>query len=111
MNTRLLNPVRDFEDLKARVLEALRAQFPFVGTKHRLELESLEAVDSTSPDDEHHVDNVTAQQDTKLSGRSWEIPVRASLRLVNISDGKVLSRSSMALAKIPKLTRRYSYII
>lgn len=107
----ILNPVREFEDLKKRVLDALRGQFPVVGSKHRLELENIEVADSDAPDSEYHVDNIASQQDAKLNGRSWEVPVRASLRLVNIADGKVLSRSTMALAKIPKLTRRYSFII
>ena len=107
-----LNPIAAFENLKARVGKAISAQFPYVGKLHRLELVSLDFRDAgDSATDPLHVDNVTSQLETKLVGGTWAVPVRARLRLVEIATGKVLDETTITLARLPKITRRYSYIV
>ena len=80
-----LNPEGAFGSLKDRVTEAITQQFPYEGRKHRLELVSIEikdaAANQSSP---HHIDNIQSQYDAKTRGRSWAVPIRASLRLVEI---------------------------
>jgi len=107
----LLNPVQAFETLKQRVVEAFRAHFPIEGQQNRLELVDISVEDSNDPGSPYHIDNIKAQEEAKLSGGSWDIPVKGRMRLVRKSDGKVLDESRITLAKIPKITSRYSYIV
>jgi DNA-directed RNA polymerase subunit beta' len=106
-----LNPVEQFEETKRRVMDSFKALFPVAGRLHRLEMVWIRTEDSNEPGAPSHVDNIKAQEEAKLSGGSWEIPIKARLRLVRISDGKSLDESTLTLAKIPKLTKRYSYIV
>jgi len=106
-----LNPQGEFAALKARVKETLERQFPFEGRKHRLELLSVEVMDSDTPGSSLHIDNVKAQQDAKEGGRTWAVPVRASLRLVDVETGAEIDSARLTLLRLPKLTKRYSYIV
>lgn len=107
----LLNPVQAFETLKERVVDAFKHHFPIEGQQNRLELVDISVEDSNSPESPYHIDNVKAQEDAKLSGGSWEVPVKGVLRLIHKGDGKVLDEARITLAKIPKLTNRFSYIV
>ena len=107
-----LNPEASFESMKTRVAEAIRGQFPYEGKKRRLELVSLtyaeNAVEPTSP---HHIDNIDAQYRAKTQGRTWGVPLKARLRLVEKATGSTVDEQEIVLARLPKITRRYSYII
>lgn len=100
-----LNPEASFETIKERVQKAITAQFPFVGKKHRLELVRLEVKDTLA------IDDIKSQYDKKTAGGTWEVPVVATLKLVEILTGNTLDESTFTIAKIPKITRRYSFII
>ena len=100
-----LNPEAAFETIKERVVRAISSQFPFVGKKHRLELVRIEVKDNLA------IDDIKSQYDRKTQGGTWAIPVLATLRLIDIATGHVLDESSFTIAKIPKITRRYSFII
>lgn len=100
-----LNPERAFDALKDRVKAAISAQFPITGKKHRVELVKLEVKDT------YDIDDIKSQHETKLKDGTWEVPVIATLRLIDIESGKVLDEARMSVAKLPKITRRYSYII
>lgn len=100
-----LNPVESFETLKTRVLESIREQFPVIGKKHRIELVSLSINDTLS------VDDVKSQLEKKLQKGTWAVPVQGTLRLVEISTNKTLDEATLTLASVPKITRRYSYIV
>jgi DNA-directed RNA polymerase subunit beta' len=107
-----LNPATEFEDLKTQVAQAIRDQFPISGKKHRLELESLEFKDSSGkPSDPLHVYNMRAQYEAKTSGGTWAVPVKGRLKLVDVATGKTVDTTTMTLARLPKLTPRYSYIV
>lgn len=63
-------------------------------------------------DDHLGVDDLKGQFKSKMEGRSWASPVLGTIEVVDVATGKVMvSRKNSAIAKIPKLTRHYSYII
>ena len=108
----ILNPEQIFESMKGRVAEALRAQFPFEGAKRRLELVDVKFDEkATAPDDQHHIDNLDAQFKARTEGGTWGVPIRARLRLIDKETGHAIEEQTITLARLPKLTRRYSYII
>jgi DNA-directed RNA polymerase subunit beta' len=100
-----LNPEAAFDEVKTRTLAAIRAQFPMAGTKHRLELVNLVVEDNL------HLDDIQSQYQKRVEGGTWAVPVKATLRLVEISSGKKLDENTIVVARIPKITRRYSYIV
>jgi DNA-directed RNA polymerase subunit beta' len=107
-----LKPEAAFESMKARVKAAVEKQFPFEGKKRRLELVSLEfaerAVETT---DRHHMGNIQAQYSAKTKGQTWGVPLKGTLRLVDMATGKAIEETTLTIALLPKITRRYSYII
>ena len=107
-----LSPEETFTSMKMRVEEAIRRQFPFEGGLRRLELVSL-VFDEKAEEltDRDHVDNIAAQFAARTGGRTWGVPIRAHLRLVEKATGTVVDEKTMVLARLPKLTRRYSYIV
>ena len=107
-----LNPEVAFRSLKDRVKVAISQQFPFEGRKHRLELVDLKIQDdSGTTDSPYHIDNIEAQYSAKTKGQTWAVPIRATLRLIDVASGKVIDEDTVTLARLPKITRRYSYII
>jgi len=99
-----LDPKEAFEHLQTRVLEGIRAQFPIQGKQQSLHLEGLEVKDELHPDD------IKGQQEAKVSGKTWSVPVYANLVLKD-NAGKVIDRRRWRVAEIPKTTSRYSYIV
>jgi DNA-directed RNA polymerase subunit beta' len=107
-----LDPAEEFAVLRDRTVEAIRAHFPYKGAKNRLELIDIRVREQAAdPGDPHHHDNVTVQRIVKENGGTWAVPITATLRLVRIADNKTLDQSTITLARLPKMTRRLSYII
>ena len=101
-----------FESIKTRTTAEIRQQFPFEGRTRRLELVDIKVEDQARlPADLHHTDNIEAQAHAKAKGRTWGVPVRATLRLVDKSTGKPVDQQSLVILRLPKITSRYSYII
>jgi len=100
-----LDPEEAFETLKSRVAEAVADHFPFEGQNRRLEMSKCWVADDLSLDD------IRSQREAKLHGRSWAVPVKARLSLIDKTTGEVIDKSTITVAKIPKITRRYSYIV
>lgn len=107
-----LNPEASFESLKARVAEVIRSQFPFEGSHRRLELVDVSFDErSAAADQPHHIDNLDEQFKARTTGMTWGVPVRGHMRLVDKSSGRTVEEQTVTLARLPKITRRYSYII
>ena len=100
-----LNPESSFNALKDRTAAAVASHFPFEGSNRRLELHKVWV------EDEKDIDDIKSQMAAKVKGRSWDVPVKAEVSLVDKRSGKVLDRSVVTVAKLPKVTRRYSYIV
>jgi DNA-directed RNA polymerase subunit beta' len=101
-----LTPDEAFETLKKNTVDSIQTHFPFEGRRHRVELTNIHV------DDKLQVDDIQSQTDAKDKEGTWGVPVKADLRLVDKITGQVVdSKKNTVLARLPKLTNRYSYIV
>jgi DNA-directed RNA polymerase subunit beta' len=100
-----LDPTEAFETLKQRVTKTIADSFPVSGDKHTLTAKRVWV------DDAKHIDDIRTQKEAKLKGRDWSVPVRAELELRDAKTGKIVDRQTINVAQLPKITRRYSYIV
>lgn len=100
-----LNPNEAFEHFSARVSEGIRANFPVRGRTLTLSLEDLSVEDKLHPDD------IRSQHKAKVEGATWAVPVFATVALRDNKTREVIDRQTVKLTEIPKMTRRYSYIV
>ncbi len=99
-------PESSFETLKSNVIDAIQSYFPFEGKKQKVEISNLRV------DDNLHHDDIDSQADAKDKETTWGVPVKADIRLVNKLTGKVVDEKKGAtLARLPKLTNRYGFIV
>jgi DNA-directed RNA polymerase subunit beta' len=102
----VLDPERVMRTLEERVSDKIKSFFPLTGKKHSL------VVRDVYTDKEVDVDDVHDQKRARLRGKTWSTGVYGNLDLVDNATGKVLDRSDgVKLLSLPKITRRYSYII
>ena len=109
-----LDPSAEFESLQRRAVQALNEQFPVVGRQNRLEATDIRvAAQDATPDDPHHPDNLAEQLRVKLVKGTWSVPITARLKLIRIADSHVLDESKrpVIIARLPRITSRYSYIV
>lgn len=100
-----LDPKESFSALKENVQESIKDSFPQVGDKHTLEIEDVEIADKQSSAD------YTSQKKAKLGGRTWGVPIHATMVLKDTKTGKVIEKKRQKVATLPKVTNRYSYIV
>ena len=100
-----LDPDSTFQTLTDRAVESVSSHFPFEGTHRKLELHKAWV------DDSKDIDDIRSQQDSKLKGRSWDVPLKAEISLKDKKTGEEIDRQTITVARIPKITRRYSYIV
>lgn len=102
-----IDPNKQFEELKARLLAEISSTFPIVDSKSGIEVrvKKLEVGGA-----ELGTDDIKGQMEARLSGRSYTAPVYGHVEIVD-RDGKVLASRRMRLAEIPRLTRHHSFII
>lgn len=100
-----LDVVESFETLKDRVKESITNNFPQEGDKNILEINNVEIKDEISSDD------VTAQKQSKMNGRTWGVPVHATMVLKDKKSGKILDERRQKIATLPKITHRFSWIV
>ena len=70
-----LNPEESFEALKANVQDSIKSSFPQEGERHILDIEDVEITDKQSSGD------YTGQKSAKLGGRTFGVPVHATMVL------------------------------
>lgn len=99
------DPSEAFDTLKTRVADSVQKQFPVEGAKNTLVANKVWVDDNLDSDD------IRGQKEAKQTGRTWAVPVRAELELRDKSTGKVKDRKVVTVAQLPKITRRYSYIV
>ena len=100
-----LSPEEGFELLKDRVAQTVGGLFPIIGKKHTLELKNVQVKDNLD------VDDIQSQKDAKIGGRTWAVPVEATVSLKDNQTGKVVDQQKLRLMSLPKITRRYSNIV
>ncbi len=94
-----------FEELKNQVLSGIETHFPVEGRTQTLALKKLEVNDEAL-----HADDIRAQHDAKVKGKTWAAPVYATFEMTNHATGKKTSKR-MKVADIPFATKRYGYIV
>jgi DNA-directed RNA polymerase subunit beta' len=99
------DPQEAFEILKSRLVDTVKDHFPVEGRKNVL------VANKVWVDDNKGIDDIRSQKEARLTGRTWGVPVMAELELRDKETGKVKDRQSVTLATLPKITRRYTYIV
>lgn len=99
------SPEDAFEELKQRTSKTIQNYFPIEGRQHTLSAKKVWVEDNKG------VDDIRDQKDAKVKGRSWTVPIRAELELKDNLTGKIIDRQVVNVAQLPKITRRYSYIV
>jgi DNA-directed RNA polymerase beta subunit/DNA-directed RNA polymerase beta' subunit len=99
------SPRSAFDALKNNVVGQISSYFPFKGRLRTLKL------DKVWVDDKVSVDDIRSQVAAKDNERTWGVPVKAVVSLVDNRTGKVIDRSTKTLAVLPKVTPRYGFIV
>jgi DNA-directed RNA polymerase subunit beta' len=106
MDSGSLTPELAFEQLKKKTVDAIQSYFPFEGKKRRV------VVSNVHVDDKLSVDDIASQSDAKDREGTWGVPVKADIKLVDTLTGQIIDeKKSTSIARLPKLTNRYSYIV
>ena len=100
-----IDPAEGFDLLKDRVQKAVSSLFPIVGKKNTLELHDVAVRDNLDSGD------FRSQKEAKLEGKSWAVPVEATVSLKDNATGTVIDRQKIKLMSLPKVTNRYSHIV
>lgn len=102
----VLDPQRVMSSLEDRTVEVVEDFFPHVGKNRTLVAKRVYTGPKVSSDD------ITSQKNARMRGRTWAQPIFADLELVDNATGQVVSSvNKMRIMNLPKLTRRYSYIV
>lgn len=101
-----MTPEASFETLKSNVVSAIGSHFPYEGRKNKLIVENIHVDDKVNSDD------IKSQADAKDKESTWAVPVKADVKLINKITGEVVDQKKGAvLARLPKLTNRYGFIV
>ena len=95
-----LHPETGFAVLKDHVIEATKSIFPIVGSGRTLELHDIDIPDTLDLDD------IRSQKEAKLSGRSWTVPVQATMALKDNATGHVIEKKKIKLMDLPRTDYR-----
>jgi DNA-directed RNA polymerase subunit beta' len=100
-----ISPEKSFETLKSNVVQTISSHFPYEGRTQKVVLNNVWV------DDKHESGDLKSQSEAKDFEKTWGVPVKADISLVDKQTGKVVDRAKITLAKIPKLTSRYGFIV
>lgn len=102
-----LDPGLQSKNIQDTIKATIERQFPVVGRYQTLEL-----VGPLKIQDELDDQDFPAQKIAKLSGKSWQVPLYGTFRLVDQKTGNILDTAKdIKVANIPKLTDRFSMLI
>ena len=102
----ILDPERAMQALEEGTVRSVDTFFPLVGKSHTLVAKSI------YPDKGRDIDDIASQKRARLRGRTWSTGIYGDFDLVDNSSGKVIdSVKKMKLLSLPKMTRRFSYIV
>ena len=90
------------------VIQQIKDLFPGFKTKTR----ALRLVGEPWAQDDLDPADIQAQLEAKHNDQTWGIPIKARVELVDLQTGKPIRKAStVTLAKIPKMTSRFSFIV
>lgn len=97
-----------FEDLKTSVLDQIQRTFPIADRRGGLEIRARDVTVA----DNHDVDDIKGAAKARNEGKTWAVPVKGTLEVVDKTTGKVLlTKPDHTFAQLPKMTRHSTYII
>lgn len=101
-----ISPQDSFEVLKKSVTDSISSHFPFEGGRQRrLELNKIWVDDNLDTND------ISSQAEARINGRTWGVPIKGDISLVDKKTGKTVETKTVTLARLPKITSRYGYIV
>jgi len=102
-----LDPGLQSKNIQQAIVETISAQFPIKG-----HYQTLELIKPLIISDELDDQDFPGQREAKLSGRSWQVPVYGTFRLIDNKTGNIIDQiKDIKVANIPKLTDRFSMLI
>jgi DNA-directed RNA polymerase beta subunit/DNA-directed RNA polymerase beta' subunit len=102
----VLDPERVMRSLEDRTIEQVKSFFPLDGRKHSLVVNKVYAGKDVD------VDDITSQKKARIRGRTWATPIYGDFELKDKVTGDTIDVvKKVRVLSLPKLTRRYSYII
>ena len=101
------DPKQTFEELKDQLIAQVSSTFPVRDRKGTVEVR----VKDLSVTDDLDIDDINAQFRARMDGKSWASPLTGTIEVVDTATDNVLVSKLTTLAKIPKLSRLYSYMI
>lgn len=102
----ILDPQGVMKILEDRTVEKINSFFPLVGRKQTLIAKKVYTAGNTDLDD------IASQKRARLRNRTWSQGIYGDFDLVDNETGSVVdSATNVKVAAVPKITRRYSYIV
>jgi DNA-directed RNA polymerase subunit beta' len=102
----ILDPEGAMKTLEDGTIDKIKTFFPIKGKKQTLIAKKVYTTKDVDLDD------IASQKKARMRGRTWSQGLYGDFELVNNETGKVVSRSSkVKIASLPKVTRRFSYIV
>ena len=100
-----LDPIKVFSSLRDTTIKSVSEHFPIEGKKRVLRLKKVHI--------EHleTVDDIAKQKEIKLKGKTWGVPIRAEVELIDKKSGDVIDSGSVSMGTLPIPTKRFSYIV
>lgn len=99
------DPQAQFDELKEKLLTQISKTFPIESRGGvTVSVSDLEVRDGLG------VDDIKDQGKARLQGKTWAAPVLGNIKVTD-KDGKVLVEKRLQVAKLPKLTRHFTYIV
>lgn len=101
------DPAAQFEELKRALEKQITETFPIrdKAGKYEVRLTNVQTIDKLG------VEDIRAQHQRRIEGRSWSAQVDGVVEVVDVATGKVLVRRKQRITEIPKMTRHGSWII
>jgi DNA-directed RNA polymerase subunit beta' len=100
-----IDPELSFSVLKDSVIKSVSSYFPYEGRNQKLVLKNIWA------DDKLSVDDIRSQAEAKDKEKTWGVPIKGDLELIDKATGKVIDSKTMTLSRLPKMTSRYGFIV
>ncbi|MAP23577.1 MAG: hypothetical protein CL582_21830 [Alteromonadaceae bacterium] len=102
----VLDPQGVMKTLEDGTVNEIKKFFPLVGKKQTLVAKNVYIGDPLDLDD------IASQKKARLRGRTWAQGIYGDFSLINNETGKVVdSVKKLKVLNLPKITRRYSYIV
>lgn len=94
------------QKIQTAIIESISDNFPLEDKGRKLTIKNIRILDSLRDDD------FPQQKEFKINRKTWQVPIKADLELIDTLSGKTISKkTSVKIGSIPKLTNRFTTII